>query len=252
VGNFQMGSVTGRPSDEQPRHTVTLDSYSIDKFEVTNWQFAAFLTANPSIAGSHFSSQMSITQLSDGSFEAVQSFENFPVRYVEWKSAEAFSTWKSSRLPTEAEWEKAARGGQFLDEAKTLANDQQVREYPWGTTISLNHANYLIVGRPFDGNAPVGIYTGQLINSIQTVNNASPYGAMDMLGNIAEWVSDWYDSGYYSVSPSTNPQGPSSGSFRVFRGGSFDNPESELIISKRFFAFPTSRPYNVGFRTVRK
>lgn len=251
AGNFEMGSLTGGPSDEQPRHTVTLDLYYIDKFEVTNWQFAAFLTANRSTAGDHFSSQMSIAKLSDGSYEAVKGLENYPVRYVEWLSAEAFSVWKNKRLPTEAEWAKAARGGQFLDEAKTVVNDQPVRNYPWGTTISLNHANYLIVGRPFDGLAPAGIYTGQLINSVQTINNASPYGAMDMLGNIAEWVSDWYDNGYYSVSPASNPQGPASGSFKIYRGGSFDNPEPELLISKRFVAFPTSRPYNVGFRTVR-
>lgn len=249
AGNFQMGSLSGSPADEQPRRTVYLDVFYIDRFEITNAQFASFLSDNGN--PEYYSSWMSITKLPDNSYVANDGFENFPVRYVDWIAAEAYVSWYNKRLPTEAEWEKAARGGEFLDEAGTLPNPLPTRDYPWSADeITAAYANYLIVGRPFDWLAPAGIYTGQLINGVQTVNNASPYGAFDMLGNIAEWVSDWYKADYYSSSPTSNPTGPAAGEFKVFRGGSFDQEVDKIYITRRFQAIPTARPYIVGFRTV--
>lgn len=250
AGNFYMGSGTGNPADEQPRQTVSVSAFYIDRFEVTNSQYAAFLTDNENTA--YYSNQMAIDKLPDNSYIAKAGFENYPIRYVDWSAANAYAQWNNKRLPTETEWEKTARGGLYLDEANAISNPNPTRVYSWANEIlSLQYANYLIVGRPFDGIAPVGTYNGQLINSVQTISNASPYGVFDLLGNAAEWVSDWYQADYYSVSPSLNPTGPETGQYKVYKGGSFDNTASEIYISKRFSALPTARPYNVGFRTVR-
>ena len=251
ASDFKMGDSAGTQADEQPQHTVFIDDYYIGRFEVTNAQFAQFLTDNSAAAGQFYSSKMSIVKPEEGVYIASEGLENFPVRYVEWQAAEAYSSWIQGRLPTEAEWEKAARGGIFLGEGNTDPNLQPSRQQPWGAGgISLNHANYLISGRPFDGLAPAGTYTGKFINNVQTINNSSPYGVFDMLGNIAEWVSDWYLPDYYAASPAANLTGPSDGSLKVIRGGSFDHDESDILITRRFQALPTTRPFNVGLRTV--
>ncbi len=220
ASDFKMGISSGSEVDGQPQHTVSINDYYIGRFEVINWQFAQFLTENPSDGTAYYSSKMSITNPESGVYLSLQGSENFPVRYVEWNAAQAFAEWNQGRLPFEVEWEKAARGGLFLDASNTNQNLLPSRQHPWGNgSINLNHANYLIVGRPFDGLAPVATYTGQTVNSVQTINNGSPYGAHDLLGNIAEWISDWYQADYYNSSPASNPSEPASGTLKVFRGG---------------------------------
>jgi len=238
AGNFTMGSSSGE-IDEQPVHTVYLSPYYIDKYEVTNSQFAQFLSAGN---GSHYDSQMKITQ-SGSTYTAQSGYEAHPVVYiggvnssVDWNGAKAYCEWAGKRLPTEAEWEKAARG-------------TDGRTYPWGEGLSGTRANYWNSSDPYDnGTTPVGYYNG--VNS-GTVDSPSPYGAYDMAGNVWEWVSDWYDSTYYSSSPSSNPQGPSSGTYRVLRGGVWDNYTDALRAAARGYSNPPYRSDRLGFRCAK-
>jgi len=212
AGNFTMGSSSGE-SDEQPVHTVYLSPYYIDKYEVTNSQFAGFLSAGN---GSHYYSSMMITQ-SGSTYTSQSGYGNHPVVYVNWNGAKAYCEWAGKRLPTEAEWEKAARG-------------TDGRTYPWGEadpSASPYRANYYLgtngAGDGYQETAPVGSFPA----------GVSPYGAYDMAGNVWEWVADWYNSTYYSSSPSSNPQGPSSGTYRVMRGGSWDGTTDYLRAADR-------------------
>ncbi|MFC1564136.1 SUMF1/EgtB/PvdO family nonheme iron enzyme [candidate division KSB1 bacterium] len=248
-GNFTMGSPAGNPDNEQPQRTVSVQGFYIDKYEVTNAQFALFLSGSGN--SGHYSSSMNIEVLANGTFIAKEGKENYPVTYVDWYTAEAYSEWSGKRLPAEAEWEKAARGGAYLDEDETITNSLPARVYPWGTTLSVSYANYNISGRPYTGIAPVGIYTGATVNGVQTINNGSPYGVLDMLGNVGEWVNDWYQADYYSTAPGSDPTGPASGTYKVHRGGTFGHTADDIRISRRFSALPTGRPYNVGLRCAK-
>jgi formylglycine-generating enzyme required for sulfatase activity len=225
-----MGSDSGY-SDEQPVHTVYLDAFSIDKYEVTNGQFAQFLSAGN---GSHYYSSMRITK-SGSTYTAQSGYGNHPVVYVDRNGAKAYCEWAGKRLPTEAEWEKAARG-------------TDGRTYPWGESdpgVSPYRANYYLgingAGDGYQETAPVGSFPA----------GVSPYGAYDMAGNVWEWVSDWYSSTYYSSSPSSNPQGPSSGTYRLLRGGSwYDNNPYFLRAAFRYGDYPDNRYASLGFRCL--
>ena len=205
AGEFTMGSASGG-SDEKPVHTVYLDAFYIGKYEVTNAQWNAYAQAT---------------------WESTKSGpDDHPVVNVTWFDAHDYCSWAGMRLPTEAEWEKAARG-------------MDGRTYPWGEGIDGNKANYNDSGDPFDnGTTPVGYYP----------SGVSPYGAYDMAGNVWEWVADRYDSGYYASSPSRNPQGPSSGTFRVLRGGSWFNSVHRLRAAARNGNSPSYDSGGYGFR----
>jgi len=208
AGEFIMGSDSGE-TDEKPVHRVYLDEYFIDKYEVTNEQYNQCVSAGSCSANGKFNSFTDPQQ---------------PVVGVDWNQADTYCKWAGKRLPTEAEWEKAARG-------------TDGRTYPWGEGIDCSRANY---GDCKHGKTkPVGSYP----------SGASPYGAMDMAGNVWEWCADWY--GYYQNSPNRNPTGPGSGQSRVLRGGSWIATPDHLRSSDRVLTNPTSWNYFSGLRCVR-
>lgn len=237
-GSFLMGSEENNPlarSDEIPRHLVTLDGFWIDKTEITNAQFAVFLNENGNQANASKTRQSLQTHWIDlgkkgersaliveqnGSFVSVAGYESYPVRKVSWHGASAYCEWVGGHLPTEAQWEYAAKGpGNF--------------EYPWGN-------GYPGETRGSFGNramAPVGSYP----------DGASWVGALDMAGNVWEWVQDYY--AYYDENPELNPTGPTSGDIYVLRGGDWADFDNYVRTASRGKYSVTYFTYmSVGFR----
>ena len=236
AGYFTMGSAEGR-ADEQPVHQVYLDEFYIDRFEVSNDQYAAFLNdigRNEDEEGhllfDIFDADAQIHY--DERYAPIPGTEQRPVAEVSWYGARAYCTWAGLQLPTEAMWEKAARG-------------TDGRIYPWGNSIDRSRANYgpegCCRGDDSDGffdSAPVGSYQ----------RGISPYGAYDMGGNVWEWVMDWYGEEYYAQSPERDPQGPDAGISRVLRGGSMSSDPYRLRTTDRSGLPPSATYIIVGFR----
>jgi formylglycine-generating enzyme required for sulfatase activity len=219
-GLFWMGrDGTEALEDERPRHQVWLDAYSMDLHEVSTAQYAQFLVTT--------------RRPPPWQWETVDLsvHGDRPVIGVDWYDADAYCRWKGKRLPTEAEWEKAARG---TDE----------RLYPWGNqTPTASLANFALGARFSYSQVlmPVGYYK----------QGASPYGLYEMAGNVWEWVQDWYGANYYEVSPERNPQGPEEGQFKVLRGGSWSDLPKYLLTYGRFKLPPTTRNSFTGFRCAK-
>jgi sulfatase modifying factor 1 len=213
AGHFWMGSSLkeSRNESEKPRHRVSLATYYIDKFLVTNQSYRRFIKEAghpepPFWADPQFNHPMQ------------------PVVGVSWNDAEAYAKWANKRLPTEAEWEKAAKGEEGLI-------------HPWGNEFAAGKAN---VDYAMTQTSQVGKFQG----------GVSPYGCFDMIGNVWEWCTDWFDEKYYAVSPSENPKGPAKGRKKVIRGGAWDTISFNSRNAFRFFADPTTRSLNIGFRCV--
>jgi formylglycine-generating enzyme required for sulfatase activity len=241
--------------DEMPQHKVRLDAFYIDKYLVTNRQFMKFVEATGyktdaekdriglivRWAGNY---EGEIITKEDGSVNwrspfgrknEINHLLDHPVVQVSWNDAVAYCQWAGKRLPTEAEWEKAARG-------------TDGRLFPWGNELpdagGKYRANYgKDRGRAdgFEYTSPVGSFP----------QGASPYGVMDMAGNVWEWVADWYDETYYATSPAENPQGPASGKGRVLRGGSWGNRPESIRTAVRLRSEPNSGISYIGFRCAR-
>ena len=232
AGDFIMGSNTQSNPDERPEHKVNLDEFWIDRTEVSVGQFAQFVKATGHITQYEQDGQGWVWNGSKWVPIAGASWrnplgtglpqENTPVVQVSWNDAAAYCKWAGRRLPTEAEWEKAARGTN-----KAL--------YPWGDSqpdASLASFNGLLGLVPVDS-LPAG---------------ASSYGALNMAGNAYEWVADWYSGSYYANSPTHNPQGPTTGQYKVMRGGSWQLWPEALLTYGREVGQPTAGNSNVGFR----
>ncbi len=219
AGEFLMGSPEGEGNpDEYPQHTVYLDAYYIDRTEVTGAMYDRFVTATG------YESQ-------GGS-----GGPDYPVVNVSWDDAQAYCQWAGKHLPTEAEWEKAARGtdggrypwGNDFDGSKVNFCDVNCRT-SW-TTVSVNDG--------YEGVAPVGSFP----------SGASPYGVLDMAGNLYEWVADYYEPSYYQRSPDRNPTGPSTG-YRIVRGGALGNTPEDVRAARRFSVEPSHKSViDLGFR----
>jgi formylglycine-generating enzyme required for sulfatase activity len=215
AGGFPMGSQAG-DANERPVHTVYLDAFWIDRTEVTNAQYRGCVDGGacspPANRGSY----------SHDSYFDDPAFDGFPVINVDWMQASAYCAWTGARLPTEAEWEKAARG----DDGRT---------FPWGEELDCTAANYSDCG-------------GDVVRAGSAPSGASPYGALDMAGNVWEWVADWYSGDYYANSPERNPTGPDAGEEKVLRGGSWDSDWYGIRATVRFRFSPDDRSGISGFR----
>jgi formylglycine-generating enzyme required for sulfatase activity len=219
AGEFWMGSPDNEgQEDEHQRHRVYLESYFMDRFEETVSRYAEFLRSTDRQAPDYWD-QVNTSQ-----------HGNLPVVGVDWHDAEAYCLWAGKRLPTEAEWEKAARG-------------TDGRTYPWGneqpTPMLANFGKQYERGNPYNESlAPVDSYEA----------GKSPYGLHNMAGNVWEWTADWYDGHFYTQSPQRNPKGRPSGTDKVIRGGSWFHIPADLRSTNRFRVIPTKRYNSIGFR----
>ena len=243
-GEFDMGSEDGNPN-ERPVHTVWLDAFWIDQTEVTNLMYVPFLNEikneltiyeEEDYKGISYQGEVINALLcpgwpecgvriqQSGSGYTIESgYEEHPATLITWYGAWVYCEWAGRRLPTEAEWEKAARG-------------TDARIYPWGNE---GHLFGLV---NYDFNEQTTTAVGSYPDGI------SPYGALDMAGNALEWVADWYDENYYINSPERNPLGPDSGFLRVARGGSFYTESFEVRAAHRGDVTPKHSWENYGFR----
>ncbi len=252
AGAFRMGDNFGDGEPrERPVHQVELDAYYIGKFVVTNAQWRKFRDGpaydDPKFwpGGKQFPKELIPywTQANNHGGGTPGS-DNYPVIGVNWDSAVAYCNWVSAqtgkkyRLPTEAEWEKAARGA-----------DQ--RRYPWGNSIDASYANF-VGTQSYDTVREVGFHDGSRRGEMATHSGASPYGAFDMAGNLMEWCQDWYSRDYYAASPRRNPRGPSAGAYKVVRGGSFFLDPIDVRSYARSAAWPSLQSHRmIGFRVAR-
>lgn len=221
AGYAMMGAEPGdltAGSDTKPYHLVFLDAYYIDIKEVTNEDYAVCVAAGACREPQSFDSK------TRSGYYKNAMYAKFPVVNVTWHDAADYCAFVEKRLPTEAEWERAARG----------INDN--RRYPWGNSSpKITNMNISLI--PGDTEL-VNIYTG----------GYSPYGAADMAGNVSEWVADWYDPVWYRMKEQDNPQGPAAGTEKVVRGSSFATPLNEIHNAARAAMDPEAYSYSVGFR----
>ena len=230
MGNDDVGNDSFR-QNERPAHIVHLDAFYIDRYETTATEFAAFLNSMGghkwrcdgvdcvyTIGGEQPAGRE--IQIDNGRYVAGEGYENRPAANITWAGARAYCEWVGKRLPTEAEWEKAARG-------------TDGRWYPWGNEWDPTRSAGAL-GSIGIKPSPVGTYPGDI----------SPYGVYDMLGNVDEWVSDWYDPEYYRYSPAVNPQGPNRRTGRAVRGR-FGTAAKDGITSRR-----TTQGILIGIRCV--
>ena len=229
AGTFTMGSDDDLPN-EAPAHKIYLDAYYIGKTEVTNAEYYPFWLESGGPDSEH-------TPISYGDAfgtwpDIAKTKPDYPVIGVSWDAAVAYATWRGMRLPTEAEWEKAARG-------------TNAKRWPWGN-IFAQRINGTTV------HANVWQQSGARLQPVAAYpTGISPYGAHDMAGNVWEWVGDWYSETFYYRSPDRNPKGPAVGSRRIVKGGSWLNPETFARCAARFGQHPAIGTSFIGFRLAK-
>jgi formylglycine-generating enzyme required for sulfatase activity len=206
----------GNGGFDTPVHPVTVDGFWMYKTKVTNRMYAQCVTVGSCSAPN---------EELGGQVYSNPQYANYPVVGVSWDQAQAYCNWTQGQLPTEAQWEKAARG-------------TQGNVYPWGND------------KPACDLLNLGYCTGATSEVDAFPSGASPFGLYDMAGNVFEWVRDWYDQTYYNSSPSTNPTGPESGQYRVVRGSSFETDLDQAESSMRHYLSPSNHRRDTGFRCV--
>jgi formylglycine-generating enzyme required for sulfatase activity len=216
AGPFIRGTNVGG-YDEKPERPIYLDVFSIDRYEVTNHQYQAFVAATghrkaapPSRYAKNLSRMRGVNQ---------------PVTYVSWEDANDYCRWRGKRLPTEAEWEKAVRG-------------VDGRLWPWGNDQDPMASNLASAKDGYDATAPVGTFK----------RDVGPFGVVDGAGNVMEWVADWYAEEAYRNLDDKNPPGPDHGVFRVLRGGGYTTTGNDVRITSRSKMVPDFRDETIGFR----
>lgn len=220
AGEFMMGS--NKYPDERPVHQVYLDAFYIDKYEVTNVLYKACVQAGECTPPSDIISR------TYSSYYNNSQYDNYPVIFVDWYKAKDYCEWRGANLPTEAQWEKAARG-----------TDERI--YAWGEGLDCAKANFSGCSDNASDNVRVGNYE----------SGRSPYRVYDLTGNVFEWVLDWYSETYYENSPVSNPLGPGSGEERVSRGGSWEYTDESLRTTSRLNISPDDKGYSHGFRCAK-
>jgi formylglycine-generating enzyme required for sulfatase activity len=227
-GTYQMGY--GTSGNTAPIHSVTINSFEISKYEITTQQYADFLNAYGDTIkeGEEYAGQvLAYGVISvNGVYAPWGNDANKPIAQITWYCAYAYCKWAGGRLPTEAEWEYAARGG----------NQTHGYTYSGSNTID-----------------SVGWYSGNSGNNLHVVGQKNPneLGIYDMNGNAFEWCSDWYDASYYTSSPTDNPQGTDSGTLKAYRGGGYGCPATKATVYWRNGDSPSERYADRSFRLVR-
>lgn len=207
-----FGADTKWFEDEKPHRKIYLSEFYIDIYPITNRKYFNFRRLNN-------------MKISSSLLKRFQLRPYHPVTHIEWDDAVTYCEWVGRRLPTEAEWEKAARG-----------NDDRI--FPWGNSLELSRANF---NTRLGKTSPVGTFP----------DGISQYGLHDMAGNVYEWVNDWYDKNYYAISPEIDPPGPKDGSSHVLRGGAWINVPTMIRCSKRdHLRYPYLNSKFIGFRTA--
>jgi len=252
-----MGSPQGSDGfpDERPERRVFLSGYFLDRFEVTNEAYAAFVQATGHRAPANATQAATLWTNN----RPIPGIEHHPIVNVSWEDADAYCRWSGKRLPTEAEWEKAARG-------------TDGRRYPWGNEWDFSRANsasywaqrtiafqsgadwdaFWVSGEGARLAKEKGIQGEVLTMPVDSFPHAvSPYGLFGMAGNASEWVQDWYDPNYYQNAPLTDPTGPIQGAIKAMRGGSWLKPATSLRTSDRDWGTMDSRPSGTGFRCAK-
>jgi formylglycine-generating enzyme required for sulfatase activity len=223
AGEFQMGSEAadrGADSDEKPQHAVLLGDFWIDRTEITNFMYGLCVESG------ECRSPQSNESASQQQYFGNTTFFSYPVVNVDWYSADAYCRWAGRRLPTEAEWEKAARG-------------VTGRVYPWGNAP------------PDSSRVNFASEVGDTTETGTYPSGASPYGALDMAGNVWEWAADWYDANYYARSPHQDPDGPTETAYKVVRGGAWDSRDVLVRATRRAYYAPDTAVPTTGFRCAR-
>ena len=257
AGEFLMGNPDDGLSfdDERPQRNVFIDSFRIDRHEVTNARYHRFVAATGHPAPSHQKPELTLWVHG----MPIPGSGQHPVVNVTWEDAVAYCRWQSKRLPTEAEWEKAARGADG-------------RRYPWGNDWEFTKANSAShwAGRTIEfkngeewkafwitGDGARISHERGLNGEVLTLpvgsfpEGASPYGLLDMAGNASEWVQDWYEPYSYLNAPLSNPQGPNGQLLKVVRGGSWLKPARNLRASDRDYGYPSDHASGIGFRCAK-
>jgi iron(II)-dependent oxidoreductase len=234
AGWFLMGSDPkvdrAAGPQELPQHRVYLDAFEIDRYEVSNVEYLRFVLATGATWPRFWREE-----------PFPEKMARHPVINVSWAEADAYCKWAGKRLPTEAEWEKAARG-------------EDGRIFPWGSeSAGLTRANFGRTGLsgPVRDRPERLLLYPPLISVDKYENAVSPYGLHQTIGNVAEWVADWYDPDYYKVAPDRNPQGPATGTQKAFRGGGWMDSTTTMRVAMRNGTDPTTKINWLGFRCAK-